>query len=717
MRTGQAPRVFVSYSHDSEPHAARVLALVQRLRGDGIDAWLDRFVSSPEQGWPRWMQDEVEKADFVVLVCTATYRTRFEGRAEAGSGRGVNFEGVIAGQLLYDGKLDHARVIAVLFEREEVDAVPLAVRPSSRWVLDAGYSELLGHLRGSGAVTPVALGVPLANEGMPEQMSLADQLSVLEEQLELRTVAEQDVTQLRAAILDLRRRIRAGPSVSAGEVLRGRYRLIDEVGRGGFATVWRAYDLRTRTAVAVKLLHGHHVRDGSSVERFIKGAERMAALSHPGVVRIVERPTVHDQHHHFFVMKWCAGGDLRRVRDRQAALAAIADALDGLVHAHEQGFVHRDVKPGNILLDERGHGLISDFDLVRAEGSTDGTKTGAGMGSFVYAAPEQLQAAAQVDARADVYGAAMTVAYALTGVDPPVFPLLTNPGYVDALACGLELRAALRGALGYDREQRTTTCTQLAAAIRAELSGPIWIVEAEPDAHGRWATLRIDEVSQRMRWIEPGSFMMGSPRSDPDALSKEMPQHRIVIGKGFWLADTPCTQALWEAVMGSNPSSRKSPRWPVTDVSWTEVQTFLFTLDALLPSFGAALPTEAQWEYACRAGTSGPTYGDIDEPLGDIAWFDGNSGRVPHDVATKRCNPWGLFDMLGNVWEWCADGKRAYGQAAVQDPVGPGSSRIVRGGGCWSIALHVRAAYRSTIEPGERDVGFGFRIARRQGLQ
>jgi formylglycine-generating enzyme required for sulfatase activity len=758
MATRSSPRVFVSYSHDSESHKARVFDLVQRLRTDGIDAWSDHFETSPPQGWPRWMQTEVEKADFVVLVCTATYRTRFEGRAEPGTGRGVTWEGLLATQLLYGGELDHARVFAVVFDRHDIEVVPLAARPGSSWVLDVDYPKVLGHLRGIAAFTPVPLGSPPEHEGMPEQMSPLDQLAVLKQQLEAKSEAGADTSELRAAILDLRRQIRDGPSLLPEETLLGRYRLKQIVGDGGFATVWRAFDMHKLTNVAVKVLHGHHLRDASSVDRFAKGAERMATLSHPGVVGIIHEVEVHDDHHHFFVMKWCAGGDLRMVSDAKVSLSAIADALDGLIHAHERGLVHRDVKPGNILLDEAGRGLISDFDLVRAEGSTDGTRTGAGMGSFVYAAPEQLQAAAQVDARADVYGAAMTVAYALTGKDPPLLPLLTHPAYVGALPCGPELWEVLRGALAYDREQRSTTCARLAAAIRAEVARPVDVAVAQPtpapviggpiiqmpatrpvsgsliqvpttrlatsrptwvqdlgkDEYGHWRSFRLGPVEQRMRWIEAGSFTMGSPADEPERNPDEGPQHQVTISRGFWLADTPCTQELWAIVMGDNPSSRMSPLWPVTSVSWNDVRAFLVKLDALLPSFGAVLPTEAQWEYACRAGTSEATYARGGETLGDIAWFMDNSGGRLHDVGTLRCNPWGLHDMLGNVWEWCVDGKRDYRTERVGNPSTPldeSARPVVRGGGYWDTAQHVRAACRRTHRSGSSYRRTGFRLA------
>ena len=203
--------------------------------------------------------------------------------------------------------------------------------------------------------------------------------------------------------------------------------------------------------------------------------------------------------------------------------------------------------------------------------------------------------------------------------------------------------------------------------------------------------------------------------------------------------------------MGGNPSYFKSPRRPVEQVSWDDVQAFFARLDERVPGLGVGLPTEAQWEYACRAGTTTDTYAGPLEVLGannapmldEIAWYGGNSGvewdlspdegvessswkdkQFPHtragtrEVALKRPNAWGLYDMLGNVDEWCADWRGDY-EEGVDDPVGPssGQRRVFRGGS-WSVgARYVRAAYRLGFTPGGRDYVLGFRLVRGQALR
>ncbi len=190
---------------------------------------------------------------------------------------------------------------------------------------------------------------------------------------------------------------------------------------------------------------------------------------------------------------------------------------------------------------------------------------------------------------------------------------------------------------------------------------------------------------------------MGSPEEEDGRDDDEGPRHKVRLTKGFWLGDTPVTQALWTAAMWYNPSAFKDPKRPVETVSWDEAQQFLNKMNARIPGLGLGLPTEAQWEYACRAGTEGAKYARGGQTLVDIAWFSENSGGQMHPVATKPCNDWGLYDMLGNVWEWCADGKRSYTAKSVTDPAGPldSASRALRGGSWNNDAGNAGAANRT----------------------
>ena len=220
------------------------------------------------------------------------------------------------------------------------------------------------------------------------------------------------------------------------------------------------------------------------------------------------------------------------------------------------------------------------------------------------------------------------------------------------------------------------------------------------------------DVSMELCWCPPGEFVMGSPISEQGRGGHEN-QVNVQITKGFWMGRYEVTQKQWKAVMRSNPSSFSGDHLPVENVSWNDVQEFLQKLNQKLGTDSRSrvvLPTEAQWEYACRAGDKGPySGGSVDE----AAWYRDNSNSQTHPVGTKKPNAWGLHDMQGNVWEWCADwsGGRLTGGI---DPIGElsGSNRILRGG-CWRDgAIDCRAAMRGCNVPTLRYFSVGFRIAR-----
>jgi formylglycine-generating enzyme required for sulfatase activity len=208
--------------------------------------------------------------------------------------------------------------------------------------------------------------------------------------------------------------------------------------------------------------------------------------------------------------------------------------------------------------------------------------------------------------------------------------------------------------------------------------------------------------------IPAGQFQMGSNEVDKD----ERPMHRVRISEPFYLGKYEVTQAQWEAVMGTNPSSSKgNPGRPVTNVSWEDIQEFIRRLNQQEGWEVCRLPTEAQWEYAARAGTTMEWYeNDVDA----IAWYAKNSGDQTHEVGQKRPNAWGVYDMLGNVWEWCHDGKRKYTADTAIDPMGPtgaGTDRVIRGGSLANSEGNVRAGLRVGLPPGERLADGGFRCA------
>ncbi len=255
---------------------------------------------------------------------------------------------------------------------------------------------------------------------------------------------------------------------------------------------------------------------------------------------------------------------------------------------------------------------------------------------------------------------------------------------------------------------------------------------------------RVGDVEYKMRWIPAGEFLMGSPAGEGD--NDEKPQHKVAISRGYWMMENEVTQGQWKAVMGSNPSyfSSYGDGCPVEKVSWHEAAAFanrLSKAQGLEACFvcegegadvkcegvgdkggeyivckGWRLPTEAEWEYAARAGTSTAHYGEV----GKIAWYDGNSGSKTHPVGLKEGNNWGLHDMSGNVWEWVYDvwDSSAYSgrsnSTSTRDPVriGNPSERVERGGSWILNAWGTRSASRSRYTPTNRFSNLGFRLVR-----
>lgn len=223
----------------------------------------------------------------------------------------------------------------------------------------------------------------------------------------------------------------------------------------------------------------------------------------------------------------------------------------------------------------------------------------------------------------------------------------------------------------------------------------------------------IPDLGMELILIAPGTFQMGSPTGDGE---DERPVTEVTLSRAYWLGKTEVTQAQWRVVMGTNPAYFQGNDHPVERVSWHEALEFCRRLTERERAAGRlpaghvyTLPTEAQWEFACRAGTTGPHAGDV----ADMAWINANSGGRTHPVAQKRPNAWGLHDMHGNVWEWCLDRYGKYPGGRVTDPAGAetGLGRVYRGGRWGNSANFARSAYRISDLPEHRGVSLGLRVA------
>ena len=226
-------------------------------------------------------------------------------------------------------------------------------------------------------------------------------------------------------------------------------------------------------------------------------------------------------------------------------------------------------------------------------------------------------------------------------------------------------------------------------------------------------TITVNGVSFKMIRVQGGTFTMGAtPEQGSDAFDDEKPAHQVTLST-FSIGQTEVTQELWQAVMGSNPSNFKGAKRPVEMVSWEDCQNFIRELNSLTGR-RFRLPTEAEWEYAARGGNKGNGHKYAgSSAIDNVAWYYGNSGSQTHDVATKRANELGLYDMSGNVYEWCQDWDDSYSSSSQTNPTGAssGSYRVDRGG-CWGhSAGNCRVSHRGYFTSSYRFNFLGLRLA------
>ena len=297
------------------------------------------------------------------------------------------------------------------------------------------------------------------------------------------------------------------------------------------------------------------------------------------------------------------------------------------------------------------------------------------------------------------------------------FALLANPGETLLLKA---LNAGLAGGDLMTRVLESAEATLPHAVDQASFS--------EVTPAGAWRDLAGEWV-----WIEPGRFVMGSPESEPGREIDEGPQHEVDVSTGYYLGKYTITRGQWEQVMGSAPWEgrshvRSSPTLPAVFISWNDVQEFISRLNASDPAWRYRLPTEAEWEYSCRAGTGTMwSFGEDRHALGDYAWYMDSeaapSDQSPQEVGTKLPNPWGLNDMHGNVWEWCHDvyGWSYYTSSPAVDPQGPNpdgdSPRVARGGYYRYFTRHSRSASRNARWPADRQLAVGTRLVRTEAVR
>ena len=313
--------------------------------------------------------------------------------------------------------------------------------------------------------------------GDPHHKKCAEQLEQLYFNLTELKAKGEDTGHILSLIRKLKYAMRSGPDLVPGSLLAdGRFQLLKPVGRGGFGTVWQAYDKQTASIVAIKILHGYHSRDRSRLERFFRGAARMRQLDHWYITKVVQEQGVEDTGdgfvYYYFVMQFLSGGTFeeavsRRRIDREHALLNLYQVSLALQFAHESRLIHRDLSPDNILLDKCGVPHLSDFDLVRAEDSTGGTS--GGIGKQMYSAPEVLSHNPLVDVRADVYSLGMLCLFILYGGDLPQQALHERSKFIRSIRASSAMKNLVTRATAVEPTQRPETaaafCIELLRAI------------------------------------------------------------------------------------------------------------------------------------------------------------------------------------------------------------------------------------------------------------
>ncbi len=734
------PSVFISYSHADEEWKNRLVKQLRVLEPEGnFEVWDDRRIAAGDDWYPA-IERALNEASAAILIISDDFLTsRF-------------IQGEEVPRLLKRREEEGLRVIPLIvwpcawqrvrwlkgIQSRPKDGRPLAKGSEYQIRQDLAdlvteVDDLLRTLRdassplvSSSESIPANVQPRFQNEGM---RTLSEALEAAYERQEKLLISGKDTTAVRKEILDLKREMRKGVQLKAGEFLwDGRLKLLEPVGSGGFATIWKGYHRRRRELVAIKVLHGQHVEDRSRRERFFRGAHRMAALHHQGIVQVLEENLV-DEHYHFFVMEFLGGGDFQNavihkrisVNERLNIISKVGEALQ---FAHERGIVHRDIKPANIVLDEQRRPKLTDFDLVRADDTTAMTRYGGALGTFIYAPPELWSSPQDAGSSADVYGLGMTAVFALYGAKLPLDVMRDAPGFIEKLDSLPAVKEVLQKAVEWDCKKRFASIAKFCEALAEAYKSPPrkTIVRKIPSqlsqTHqvGLQDKLKDGSPAPRMVWLPGGTFMMGDDESGYDA---EKPTHEVTVS-AFSVGQFPLTfeeyDGFCEATRRKKPEDEGWGRGtrPAINISWEDAAAYC---EWLSQQTGAhyRLPTEAEWEYACRAGSATRyCFGDDEQPLVDYAWYSSNSEDKTHPVGEKLPNDLELYDMHGNVWEWVQDWYGAYSKDAQQDPSGPetGSARVFRGGGWGYGAVLCRSAYREWRDPGFRNRLLGFRLAR-----
>ena len=541
----------------------------------------------------------------------------------------------------------------------------------------------------------------------------------------------------------------------------GKYKIVRHISSGGFGNTYEGLDFLLNKRVAIKEFYVNDFcsRDSctqrvyvNSIEKkpliehlkkkFVEEARAIAQMDHDNIIKV--QTLFEENDTAYYVMDYIEGESIHEILKHKGsfmevdALSIISKVSNALGYMHKLGRFHLDVKPGNIMLRNDGKVILIDFGSSKqyAEVGNENTTTIAPCYTSGYAPSEQMNpSTTKFTPATDIYALGATLYKMLTGLTPPsAIDLLNGEECLSPLPTDISeaVRKCIQKAMVPQRRGRIQSIQEFESLLKSNYTSisnkdkvvseqntdtfsdeeTTFACQSSYEEDSKGVVIHLDGISFRMIYVQGGSIIMQD--SDSVGLFSVFSSHarKQVSLSHYYIAEVPVTQELWKFVMGNNPSTIKGEKRPVDSISWEDCQTFIFYLNRIT-NLNFSLPTEAQWEFAARGGNSSRNlkYAGNDK-VDYVAWHWKNSGHQSHEVAKKLPNELGIYDMSGNVSEWCHDYFDAYNSGREKNPQGPlkGSDHVIRGGSWLTDEKKCRVISRDHKLPTCRDSSIGLRL-------
>ena len=544
----------------------------------------------------------------------------------------------------------------------------------------------------------------------------------------------------------------------------GRYKLLKVLGKGGFGITYLGLHTGLNKKVAIKeyfpkdsfrrqsdgmqVSYSNTGENRKNIERFLKEARTMAELKHKGVVSVSD--VFEENATAYYVMDYIEGQSLedKGTLPESAALKYIDQVAQALKYIHDKGILHLDIKPANIMIDQDDNAVLIDFGISKHyDGGGEATSSTTVGYSAGYSPIEQMTPGGlkQFTPSTDIYALGATIYKIISGTKPPASTDLADDATLTKPAgMSQALFRTVSKCMEQKRKDRPQTMDEVIALLNKEQdvfqqTQPLTSGMSRQSSESKLKSaignfgedisiFNVKGVEFKMVKVQGSTFQMGATSEQgSDVWRDEKPVHSVTLSD-YYIGQTQVTQELWQVVMGNNPSEfRGDNQRSVENVSWNDCQEFIEKLNRLTGK-NFRLPTEAEWEFAARGGNKRNDYKySGSNKVNDVAWYKSNSstnsvmwsfltgdrGGRTHPVAQKQSNELGLYDMSGNVYEWCQDWYGDYSNNPQTNPTGSstGSYRVLRGGSWSNRARGVRVSYRDSNSPDIRYSLNGLRLA------